>query len=143
MASDPVTFIIYLLIASILLWLCLYLASSWIISKEYASNKKLMLLISAIILVLLVPLISGGIGSLLGDVGTLFADLRNLVVKGGSSQTGVFTIIIAFLLFMLILKFLCGMERWDKVLWISLIGLFLLYCFYSAFPELMSLGSVF
>ena len=71
MASDPVTFIIYLLIASILLWLCLYLASSWRISKEYASNKKLMLLISAIILVLLVPLISGAIGSLLGDVGTI------------------------------------------------------------------------
>jgi hypothetical protein len=142
-ASGWIFFIIYLLIASILLWLCLYLASSWIISKSYAKDKKMVLFFAAILLVLLVPIISGVIGMVLNFLGNALASLRTLIYPRGQNVVGSLTPVIAFLLFLIILKFVCSMESWEKTLWISLIGLFLLFILYSLFPELMLFGSAF
>jgi hypothetical protein len=141
-ANGTVMFIVFLLIASVLLWLMLYFASSLIIGKTYASNKKLVLLIAAIILVLVVPLITGVIGTILNAVGGLFAGIRNLIDGQGSNYVGALVPIINFLLFMVVLKFICGMDRWDHVLWISLIALFFLFILYSLIPELVQFGSV-
>lgn len=138
--NGTVMTIIFIIIAAVLLWLFLYLASSWIVSKTYASDKKLILLLSAFILVIIVPFIAGLVGMLLGLIGGLLAGLRDLIDGGGRDYVSSLTIIVAFLLFLAILKWLCGME-WEKALWISLLGLFLLYCLYSIFPELVMFGS--
>lgn len=134
-------FIIGLLITSILLWLMLYFSSSLIISKSYAHDKRLMLLIAAIILVLVVPLIAGVINTVLTAIGSLFDGLRDLIDGQGQNFVANLGVIVSFLLFLAILKYLCSME-WDRALWISLLGLFFLYCLYSVFPELTTFGNV-
>jgi len=139
--SSGTMYIIGLLITSVLLWLMLYFSSSLIISKGYAHDKKLLLLVAAILLVLLVPLISGVITTVLSAIGSIFDGLRDLIDGGGQNFVTSMGTIVSFLLFLAILKYLCSME-WDKALWISLLGLFFLFCLFSVFPELTTFNGL-
>ncbi|WP_457558697.1 hypothetical protein [Candidatus Harpocratesius sp.] len=134
--------VVYILIASILLWLMLWLSARLIISKSYAVDKKFILLIAAIILVIVVPLVGSGAGFILGLLGDLFASLRNLITPGyGRNYVVQLVPILVFFVFMVILKFVAGMD-WRDATWISFISLLLLYCLYSLVPELDFMGSL-
>ncbi|MHA1620244.1 MAG: hypothetical protein ACTSVZ_13290 [Promethearchaeota archaeon] len=134
--------IVYILVASILLWLMIWLASRLIISKSYASDKKFMLLIAAIVLVILIPFVGSGAGYILSLIGNLFAGLRDLITPGQGRNFVVQLVpIVVFFVFMLILKLLAGMD-WRDTTWISFLSLLLLYCLYSLVPELDFMGSL-
>lgn len=140
--TDIFLTIVYILIASILLWLMLWLSARLIISKSYAVDKKFILLIAAIILVILVPLVGSGAGFILGLLGDLFSSLRNLITPGqGRNYVVQLVPIVVFFVFMVILKFIAGMD-WRDATWISFISLLLLYCLYSLVPELDFMGSL-
>ena len=134
--------IVYILIASILLWLMLWLASRLIISKSYATDKRFMLLIAALVLVIVVPLVGSGASYILNLIGGLFAGLRDLIQPGhGQNYVGQLVPIVVFFVFMVILKLLAGMD-WRDATWISFLSLLLLYCLYSLVPELDFMGSL-
>ncbi|MCF2139145.1 MAG: hypothetical protein K9W44_03740 [Candidatus Lokiarchaeota archaeon] len=120
----------------------LWLSARLIISKSYAVDKKFILLIAAIILVILVPLVGSGAGFILGLLGDLFSSLRNLITPGqGRNYVVQLVPIVVFFVFMVILKFIAGMD-WRDATWISFISLLLLYCLYSLVPELDFMGSL-
>lgn len=135
--------LVYILLTTIFLWLMLWLATRFIVSKSFASDKKVMLLLTALLAVLLVPIVAGLIVSILDFVGQGAAWLRNVITPGvASSQVGQMTPIIAYLIFYFLLKFMVGMD-WKDTLWVSLIGIFLLYVLYSALPELTQFYNAF
>jgi hypothetical protein len=133
--DDPILTIVSLLLATIFLWLMLWVATRFIIGKDFASNKKIMLLLAALLIVVLVPIVTGGIMYVLNLFGGLLEQLRNFIDSKGQNTVGQMAPIIAYLIFLLILKFMIGMD-WKEATWISLIGIFLLYLFYSFIPEL-------
>ncbi|MHA1777455.1 MAG: hypothetical protein ACTSWC_11820 [Promethearchaeota archaeon] len=134
--------IVYILIASILLWLMIWLAARLIISKSYAVDKKFLLLISALVLVIVIPIVGSGASYVLGLIGNAFAGLRDLITPGqGRNYVVQLVPIVVFFVFLVILKFLAGME-WRDATWISFISLLLLYCLYSLVPELDFMGSL-
>lgn len=142
-SSNVFLTIVFILIATILLWLMLWLASRLIISKSYASGKKIILLLAALILVLVIPLVGSGAGYVLGLIGNLFKSLRDIIPPEGGGENYVVQLvpIVVFFVFMLILKFIAGMD-WRDATWISFIALLLLYCLYSLVPELDFMGSL-
>ncbi len=129
--------LVFILIASILLWLMLWLATRLIVTKSFASDKKFMLLIAALLTVVLVPLVAEAIMYVLNFAGEGMRLLRNLVDpnNGGSNYIGNLAPIIAFLIFYFLLRILVRMD-WKDTLWVSLIGIFLLFMLYSLVPEL-------
>lgn len=140
-ASNVFLTIAYILIASILLWLMLWLASRLIISKTYAKDKRFILLIAAVVLVIVIPLVGSGAGFVLGLIGDAFASLRDLIAPSGRNYVVQLVPIVVFFVFLVILKFLAGMD-WRDATWISFISLLLLYCLYSLVPELDFMGSL-
>jgi len=139
--------IVYILIATILFWLMLWLATRLIVSKDFASNKKIMLLLTALLMVVLVPIITSAIVTVLGWAGDLMVNIRTffntlLSISGdGHNYVTGLASVISFLIFMIFLKFLVGMD-WKDTTWVALIGIFLLYVFYSLVPELIFMGSL-
>ncbi|UYP45830.1 hypothetical protein NEF87_002115 [Candidatus Lokiarchaeum ossiferum] len=133
--------IIYILIATIFLWLALWLATRIIVSKDFGNRKKIMLLLTALLMVLLVPIVTGAIITVIGLPGELMVMIRGLIDNGGHNYVSGMAPIIAFLIFLIILKFLVGME-WRHTIWVGLIGIFLLYLFYSLVPELDFMGAM-
>ena len=127
--------IVYIFVATILLWISFYFATKWIISDNFASDKKLMLLLSALIMVILLVLVGGLISTILGWIGWPFTEIRNAIDGGGQNMVPQIAVLIVFLLFMVILRFMTKMN-WEHTTWVSLIALILLYCVYSAIPEL-------
>jgi len=134
--NDTVNFIIWLIIGTIILGIFIYLAVRFIVSKTKANDKKIMCLIIALIGLLVIPLISGIIGTVLTLIGSLPETIS------GANYMGQLVPIIQYLLFLIVIKFLLD-EDWGTATWISLIALFLLFFLYSCFPILYTyLGSV-
>ena len=133
--------ILYILIATIFLWLMLWLATRLIVTKEFASRKKFLLLLVALIMVVLIPLVSGVVATVVGWPGEAMVWIRSLIDNGGRNYTTALVPIIIFLLFLFILKFIGGLD-WKDTTWIALIALFLLYMLYSLLPELDFLGAM-
>ena len=100
-----------------------------------------MLLFVALIMVVIIPLVSGVVGIIVTWPGDAMVWLRELLGGGGHNYTTALVPIIIFLLFLLILKFLAGMD-WKDTTWVALIALFLLYMLYSLLPELDFLGQM-
>jgi len=102
--------ILYVLIATIFLWLMLWLATRFIVTKDFASSKKIWLLLVALIMVVLIPLVSGLIGTVISWPGEGLLWLRNLIPGQNVTHNYVTALvpIIIFLLFLLILKFLAS-----------------------------------
>lgn len=130
-----VWYLIALVVSSLLLWLMLYLASRWIESKSYAEDKKTELLLTAFIIVIILPIIADGVAFILNAIGVGIAEARTAINPSGSNYLINLVPVINFLVFLTLLKFIADMA-WKKALWVSLLGIFLLYCLYSFFPEL-------
>ena len=84
----------------------LWIATRFIVGKEFASDKKIMLLLAAVIIVVVVPLITAGIMAVLGLLADALIALRDLIDGGGRDYVSNMAPIIAFLLFYLVIKFL-------------------------------------
>lgn len=127
--------IVYVLIATILLWLMLFFATGWIAGKSYRDGKKIAILIAALLIVLILPTVAGFINSGLNIIGEFVASLRDLIDGGGHNHVSALGSIVSFLLFLIIFKFIVGTD-WKDTVWISLLGMLLLFILYSLLPEL-------
>ncbi|MHA1490120.1 MAG: hypothetical protein ACTSRI_10750 [Promethearchaeota archaeon] len=132
---ESLMFIIWLVLATIIVTLVIYIAVRVIESEHKASDKKFMILLLAFIAVLILPIVVGAIGMVLGAIGGLLGGLRSLIDGGGANYLTNLVPIIFFLLLLLLTKYLVDIT-WESSLWISLLTLFILYVIYSLIPEL-------
>ncbi|MHA1326772.1 MAG: hypothetical protein ACTSRH_05560 [Promethearchaeota archaeon] len=75
-AESSIMFIIWLILATVLLWLIIYLSVLVIQSKTKASDKKFMELLLAFIIALFLPIVLSAISMVLGSIGQLLALIR-------------------------------------------------------------------
>ena len=128
---DPtLMFVLWLILATVLVALILYIAVLLIASKTKASDKKFVIILLAFIFVLIIPIILGAINQVLGVIG-------NLVAFSGSNYLTNLTPIIGFLIILVLTKFLISIP-WDQAVWISLLTLFFLFLLYTMIPKLYS-----
>ena len=128
---DPtLEFILWLILATVIVALILYISVLLIASKTKASDKKFIIVILAFIFVLILPIILGAINNVLGEIG-------NLVAFSGSNYLIQLTPIIGFLIILILTKFFISIP-WDQAVWISLLTLFFLFLLYTMIPELYS-----
>jgi hypothetical protein len=126
--ENTLFFILWLILATVLVALILYIAVLLIASKTKASDKKFIIIILAFIFVLILPIILGAINQVLGVIG-------DLVAFSGSNYLTQLTPIIGFLIILVLTKFLISIP-WDQAVWISLLTLFFLFLLYTMIPEL-------
>ncbi len=132
---DSLIFIIWLILATILVALIIYIVVLLLESKTRASDKKFMIILLAFIVVLLLPVVLNALGTVLGAIGGALADIRNAIDGGGTNFLVMLVPVVGFLILLVLVKFLIDVP-WDKSVWISLLILFLLYIMYSLIPEL-------
>ncbi len=132
---EAVMFLIWLIVATILVALIMYLAVYLVDSKMRASDRKWMILLVAFIAVLIIPVIVGALDQVLQAIGDLLAGIRDAIDGGGQNFLIRLSPIIAFLLLLVIVRWLIS-DSWEKSLWISLITYFILFLFYCILPEL-------
>ena len=133
--AEPLLFILWLIIATVIVFLIMYIAVRVVVSKTKASDKKIMILLLAFIAVFLLPIVVGAIMIVLNAIGGAVATLRDLLDGGGQNFLALFGPIIFFLLLLALTKWLLDVT-WEHALWISLLTLFILYLIYSLIPEL-------
>ena len=135
-AESSIMFIIWLILATVLLWLIIYLSVLVIQSKTKASDKKFMELLLAFIIVLFLPIVLSAISMILGSIGQLLALIR---FDGGGNPGALLALvpIIGFLIVLVLTKYLIDLP-WDNSVWISLFTLFILYILFTVIPELNS-----
>jgi hypothetical protein len=133
--GDPLFFILWLILATVIVFLIMYISVRIVVSKTKASDKKFLILLLAFVSVLLLPIIVNAIMLVLNFIGDAIASLRNLIDNGGYNFLANFAPIIFFLLLLLITKWLADIS-WEHALWVSLLTLFILYIIYSLVPEL-------
>ncbi len=121
-------FILWLILATVIVALIIYISVLLIGSKTKASDKKYIIILLAFICVLIIPIILGAINSVLGAIG-------NLIAFSGSNYLTQLTPIIGFLIILILTKFLIDLS-WDQAVWISLLTLFFLFLLYTMIPEL-------
>lgn len=123
-------FILWLILATVLVALIIYISVLLINSKTKASDKKFLIILLAFLCVLIIPIILGAVNSVLGAIG-------NLLAFSGSNYLTQLTPIIGFLIILILTKFLIDIS-WDQAVWISLLTLFFLFLLYTMIPELYS-----
>ena len=121
-------FILWLILATVLVALIIYISVLLIGSKTKASDKKFLIILLAFICVLIIPIILGAINSVLGNIG-------DLIDFSGRNHLTQLTPIIGFLIILILTKFLIDLS-WDQAVWISLLTLFFLFLLYTMIPEL-------
>jgi len=121
-------FILWLIVATVIVALIIYISVLLIGSKTKASDKKFLIILLAFICVLIIPIILGAINSVLGVIG-------NLIAFSGSNYLTQLTPIIGFLIILILTKFLIDLS-WDQAVWISLLTLFFLFLLYTMIPDL-------
>jgi len=134
-------YIIWLVLATIIVALILYIAVRLVDSKLRASDKKWMILLIAFIMVLIIPLVVGAITIVLGVIGDLLAGLRTFLYPSGQNFLVQLAPVIAFLILFLLVKFLIT-DSWEHSIWISLITFFFLFLIYCVLPELYNYTGV-
>ena len=127
--GEPLIFILWLIIATVIVALVLYIAVLLIVSKTKASDKKFLIILLAFICVLVIPLVLGAIGS-------IFAVFDEIPWSDDNYLTLLIPII-GFLIILVLIKFLLDVA-WDNALWISLLTLFVLFLLYTLIPGLAS-----
>lgn len=132
--EDTLLFLLWLLVATIIVTLILYLATMLIVSTRKAKDKVLLIIIEALIVVLILPIIIGAIESVLRAIGEVLAALR---FDGGGNAGFLprLAVIFGFLILLAITKFFID-TTWDSALWISILTLIVLYALFTVFPEL-------
>ncbi len=133
--GDPLFFVLWLILATVIVFLIMYIAVLVVVSKTKAKDKWFLILILAFIAVLVLPIIVGAIMYVLNFLGNGLAPLRSAIDGGGQNYLALFAPIIFFLLLLTLTKFLLGIS-WEHALWVSLLTLFILYIIYSLIPEL-------
>ena len=133
--GDPLFFVLKLILATVIVFLIMYIAVLLVVSKTKARDKWVLILILAFISVLALPIIVGAIMTVLNLLGDGLATLRSAIDGGGHNYLGNFGPIIFFLLLLALTKFLLSIS-WEHALWVSLLTLFILYIIYSLIPEL-------
>jgi len=121
-------FILWLILATVIVALIIYISVLLIVSKTKASDKKFLIILLAFICVLILPIILGAINSVLGAIG-------NLIAFSGSNYLTQLTPVIGFLIILILTKFLIDLS-WDQAVWISLLTLFFLFLLYTMIPDL-------
>lgn len=127
-AEATLLFILWLILATVIVTLIMYIAVLLIESKRKASDKKFLIILLAFICVLIIPIILGAINQVLGAIGSLIA-------FSGSNYLPNLTPIIGFLIILILVKFFIDIS-WDHAVWISLLTLFFLFLLYTMIPEL-------
>ncbi|MHA1283440.1 MAG: hypothetical protein ACTSQP_13120 [Promethearchaeota archaeon] len=133
--SNTLIFILWLIIATIIVALVLYLSVKLIESNTKASDKKLMIFLTAFIAVLILPYIIGILNLILSAIGGLLVALRNLFGAGGQNYLVQLTPILFFLILLVLIKVFIDLP-WDSAVWITLLTLFVIYILYTLIPEL-------
>ena len=128
-AEGTLLFVLWLIIATVILALIIYIAVLLIVSKTKASDKKFLIILLAFICVLVIPLVLGAISS-------VFGVFSQIPWSDGNYLTLLIPII-GFLIILVLGKFLLDVA-WDKALWISLLTLFVLFLLYTLIPGLAS-----
>ena len=126
--GEPLIFILWLILATVIVSLIIYIAVLLIVSKTKASDKKFLIILLAFICVLIIPIVLGAINSVLGAIG-------DLIDFSGTNHLTDLTPIIGFLIIFVFTKFLLDVA-WDNSVWISLLTLFFLFLLYTIVPEL-------
>ncbi len=133
--GEPLFFILWLILATVIVFLIMYIAVRLVVSKTKASDRWVLILVLAFIAVLLLPVIVNAIMMVLNVIGDALASLRSAIDGEGQNFLGNFGPIIFFLLLLAFTKFLVDIS-WEHALWVSLLTLFILYIIYSLIPEL-------
>lgn len=133
--AEPWIFILWLILATVIVTLIIYLVVILLESKTKASDKKFLILLLAFVIVLLLPVILNAVNMVLGAIGDALAGIRDAIDGGGANYLTNLTPIIGFLILLVLVKFLIDLP-WDKSVWVSLLTLFILYIMYSLIPEL-------
>ncbi|MFX1356083.1 MAG: hypothetical protein ACFFA8_02255 [Promethearchaeota archaeon] len=123
-------FILWLVLATVIVTLIIYISTLLIESKTKASDKKFLIILLAFICVLIIPVVLGAINSVLSAIGDLLA-------FSGSNYLTQLTPIIGFLIILVLTKFFLDIS-WDHAVWIALLTLFFLFLLYTMIPELYS-----
>jgi hypothetical protein len=131
-ANDILFFVLWLILATVIVTLILYIAVIVIVSKTKASDKKFLIIIVAFLCVLVIPIILGAVNTVLATIGAPIA-----AAVGSGNYLTLLTPIIGFLIILVVVKFLLDVA-WDKAVWISLLTLFILFLLYTLLPGLAS-----
>lgn len=127
--DSTLLFVLWLILATVILALILYIAVLLIVSKTKASDKKFLIILLAFICVLVIPLVLGAIGSVFG--------IFDAIPWSDDNYLRLLIPIIGFLIILVLIKFLLDVV-WDNALWISLLALFVLFLLYTLIPGLAS-----
>ncbi|MHA1913944.1 MAG: hypothetical protein ACW986_00725 [Promethearchaeota archaeon] len=129
-ANDTLFFVLWLILATVIVTLILYIAVLVIVSKTKASDKKFLIILVAFLCVLVIPIILGAVNTVLSAIGNPIA-----AAVGSGNYLTLLTPIIGFLIILVMVKFLLDVA-WDKAVWISLLTLFILFLLYTLLPGL-------
>ena len=132
---DTLYTVLWLILATVIVFLIMYIAVLLVVSKTKAKDKWVLILILAFVAVLVLPIVVGAIMTVLNFLGGGLASLRSAIDGGGHNYLANFGPIMFFLLLLALTKFLLGIS-WEHTLWVSLLTLFILYIIYSLIPEL-------
>jgi hypothetical protein len=122
--------VLWLILATVIVTLILYIAVLVIVSKTKASDKKFLIVLVAFLCVLVIPIILGAVNTVLAAIGNPIA-----AAVGSGNYLTLLTPIIGFLIILVVVKFLLDVT-WDKAVWISLLTLFILFLLYTLLPGL-------
>lgn len=125
---EPLLFVLWLILATIIVTLIIYIAVLLIVSKTKASDKKFLILLLALICVLIIPIVLAAIDQVLGTVG-------DVIAFSGTNHLPRLTPIIGFLIIFILTKYLLDIA-WDHSVWVSLLTLFFLFLLYTLIPGL-------
>jgi len=131
--NDAILIILGIVIGTLILFLALYVAELYIISKSTARARKLPTLAAAFLGVLIVPLLAQGAAIVFGAIGDLMAAWQHPLGIAPRNYLMILVPVIAYLLFWVICKFLID-TTWEKSGWVALVGILLLYLIYTIFP---------
>ncbi len=126
--AEALLFVLWLILATAIVALIIFIAVLLIVSKTKASDKKFMIILLALICVLIIPVVLSAIDSVLGAIGSVIA-------FSGQNHLVRLTPIIGFLIIFVLTKYLLDVA-WDNSIWISLLTLFFLFLLYTMIPGL-------
>lgn len=133
--TDALLFVLWLVLATVIVALIIYIVVILLESKTKASDKKFLIILLAFVIVLLLPIILNAVSLVLGAIGDALASIRDAIDGGGQNFLVLLVPVIGFLILLVLVKFLLDIP-WDNSVWISLLLLFILYVIYCLIPEL-------
>ncbi|MCK4686820.1 MAG: hypothetical protein KAT66_01715 [Candidatus Lokiarchaeota archaeon] len=135
--AEPVFFIIWLILATIIVALIIYIVVFLLESKTKASDKWIMILILAFLIVLVLPIVLNAVTGVLDAIGRALEDARDSIDPYDKAHNYLILLapVIGFLILLVLVKFLIDIP-WGNAVWVSLLILFVLYILFTLIPEL-------